>query len=141
MRSPALILAVLLGSLSASAQAPAVGPVTTATKIAWDLPNVPSAAIAQSYEARTSLDGVRATPSVLMANVSCAASVPPVANQVTCQATLPQALVDALAIAGKHALVLRMYDPSTKLESPDSTSLAILAPPAAPTGIRISVGP
>ncbi len=59
---------------------------------------------------------------------SAATLVAAVQHAWTCQAPLTPALVTALNAPGSHALVVRVYDPVVKAESPDSAPYTVTRP-------------
>lgn len=131
-----ILLALLLG-MGASllvAQTSTTGPVSTAWKVVWNSSNGASAAAAQALEARFTVD---TNPYVVLtSNKSCTTT--PTAGLFACQANLTQPLVDQLNKIGTHDMVLKEYDPATKLEGPNSLPFVLLSPPAAPTGLRLT---
>ena len=128
-------IAVLLSlSVTAHAQVVVTGPVTTSHAAVWDQENISSAAAAAALTPMFRIDGAGPFSPT---GVTCIAFVPATPNKWTCRVNLNAQMVSLLNLTGSHSMVLRMLDPTTKLEGTDSVPFVLTSPPAAPTGLRV----
>ena len=112
----------------AAAQTVTTGPVTTAMKVAWELPsNVPLSESA-SFEYRLKNGSALIA---LLTVVNCTGT-----TTVTCTAPITQTVADQLNTVGVHQLVLTLFRADVG-ESPASLPFTLPSPPAAPGSLKI----
>lgn len=105
------------------------GPYSTADRLEWIAPdNVLTIADAQALEARLYING----GSHLVVPGQVCTGTP-----ITCRHNLSEAAVKLLNLVGQHVIRLSVNH-ATGGESPQSLPFSVKAPPAAPTGLRIT---
>lgn len=130
-----VLVILLLASSLARAQAIVQGPVSTGNRAVWEVDNAASVTAAAAFVPRFTIDQ---TGPISPSGTTCVAFVPATPNKFTCQVNLNAQMVALINIAGSHVVTLRLFDATTKLESPDSVPFQLSSPPAAPTGLRIT---